>query len=148
MAIKIQSYYKTTEMDEAQLKNALLACRNQDYEILQLFKTYGHLTDHDVYDLYTELIGPIIKTSASRSRITLLQNNAIIPHSQIQGPYGRPVILWSIADNIPSIIKPLKRLPKTIKIEIPYTEEMKIDLDIVYDNLAKQLVFLTNKFKI
>ena len=91
MAIKIQTYYKTTDIDEQQLKDALLTCKNQDYKIFKLFSTFGRMTAWDVFELYNETIGPILQSSVGRSINTLKRNGVIIDGGNIQGPLARPV---------------------------------------------------------
>lgn len=149
MAIKIQSYYKTTEMDEAQLKDALLACRNQDYKIYKLFSTFGRMTTWDVFELYNDMIGPILQSSVGRSINTLKRNGVIIDGGNIQGPLDRPVTLYVMVDNPPSELQSFnKSIPLSVSIDVVLDDEGHIDVDKMYDELAEKIIFLTNKFNV
>ena len=149
MAIRIQTYYKTTDLTTDQLKSALLSCRTQDYKILELFKTYGRMTQWDVYDLYNELIGDILPSSVGRSINSLKRNNAIIDSGNIPGPMNRPVTLYCIVDNPPTELKTFnKSVPSTVSIDVVLNEEGMIDVDKMYDLLSEKIVSLTEKHNI
>lgn len=150
MAIRIQSYYKTTETTIEQLQRDLKMCSSQEQEILNLFKKYVTMTTWDVVDVYSEVIGAIQYTSAGRSVFHLHESGAIKEVGTIQGPLNRPVQLYTLTDITPTIIKKptTKKLPTTIKVDLKLDGEGMIDVDKMYDDLAEQIVFLTNKYKL
>jgi len=149
MAIKIQSYYKTTELTADQLQSALMSCKTQDYKILELFKTYGRLTSWDVFELYNELVGPILSSSVGRSINSLKRNNAIIDGGNIMGLMNRPVTLYCIVDNPPSELKTFnKSVPLSVSIDVVLNDDGMIDVDKMYDELAEKIVSLTKKHNI
>lgn len=149
MAIKIQSYYKTTDITEEQLKSALHNCASQEYEIYKIFQTYGTLTTWDVVDVYHAISSPIQYTSAGRS-INHLKNNGVVKEiGSIPGPLGRPVILYTITDNPPSEIKTYnKSLPKSISVDVILDDNGQIDVEKMIDDLVEKVVSLTEKYNI
>ena len=147
MAIQIKSYWKTTDMTADQLQQAISSCNGQDYKLLHLFKTYGKLTSDDAYVLYNELIGPIKESSIGRSINTIKKNKVIYPIGNIDGPYGRPVTLYTIVDNPPTELQTFnKSLPKSITVEIVYQEDGKVDVEQMFELTAKEIDFIINKY--
>jgi len=150
MAIRIQSYYKTTETTIEQLQRDLKMCSSQEQEVLNLFKKYGTMTTWDVVDVYSEVIGAIQYTSAGRSVFHLHESGAIKEVGTIQGPLNRPVQLYTLTDITPTIIKKSTtyKIPTSIKVDVILDSEGMIDVDKMYDELAEKIVFLTNKYKL
>jgi hypothetical protein len=147
MAIRIQTYYRTTDLTEDQIKQSVQSCATQDYQVYQLFKIYGVMTVNDCCELYFELVGPAKDTSIGRSINTLKKNDAVKVTGNITGIFNRPVELLTIVDNPPEVIKSFnKTIPKSISINLIFTEEGKIDLDKMFDETSKQLDFLINKY--
>jgi hypothetical protein len=149
MAIQIKSYYKTTDLTEEQLIEAIKSCKTQDYRIYELFKTFGTLTTDDAYVLYNELYGPVLLSSVGRSRNTLLKNEAIIEIGSVNGPNNRPVTLYTIVDNPPTELKTFNNeIPKSISIDLIFDEDGNLDVDKMYESTADKLDFLINKYNI
>jgi hypothetical protein len=149
MAIKIQTYWKTNDIGSDQLKQAVTSARNQDYKIYELFKHFGTLTDWDIYDLYNELYKPIQPSSVGRSRNTLLRNNAIVYTGNIPGPMNRPISLYTIVDNPPSVLKSFnKSVPLSISIDVILNDEGQLDIDKMIDDLTDKSVSLINKYNL
>ena len=149
MAIRIQTYFRTTDMTEDQIRKAVLSCKTQDYQVYQLFKIFGTLTSNDCNELYYEIIGPAKETSINRSINTLKKNNVIYDTGNILGVFNRPVSLMTIIDNPPDELKTFnKSIPQSITIDLIFDEDGKIDLDKMYDQTAEQLDFLINKYKL
>jgi hypothetical protein len=149
MAIRIQTYFRTTDMTEEQIRQAVISCKTQDYQVYQLFKIYGTLTGNDCYELYLEIIGFAKETSINRSINTLKKNRAIYDTGNIPGVFGRPVSLMTIVDNPPEVLKSFnKTIPQSISIDLIFDENGKVDLDKMYDQTAEQLDFLINKYNL
>ena len=149
MAIRIQTYFRTTDMTEEQIRQAVISCRTQDYQVYQLFKIYGTLTGNDCYELFLEIIGDVKETSVGRSINTLKKNKAIYDTGNIQGQFNRPVSLMTIMDNPPEVLKSFnKTIPQSISIDLIFDTDGKIDLEKMYDQTAEQLDFLINKYKL
>jgi hypothetical protein len=149
MAIRIQTYFRTTDMTEEQIRQAVISCRTQDYQVYQLFKIYGTLTGNDCYELFLEIIGDVKETSVGRSINTLKKNKAIYDTGNIQGQFNRPVSLMTIVDNPPEVLKSFnKTIPQSISIDLIFDTDGKIDLEKMYDQTAEQLDFLINKYKL
>lgn len=149
MAIRIQTYFRTTDMTEEQIRQAVITCRTQDYQIYQLFKIYGTLTGNDCFELYLEIIGDVKETSVNRSINTLKKNKAIYDTGNIRGVFNRPVSLMTIIDNPPEVLKSFnKTIPQSISIDLIFDTDGKIDLEKMYDQTAEQLDFLINKYKL
>jgi len=149
MAIKIQTYWKTTEASFDQIKNDIIMCRNQDYKILFLFKTYGILTAEDALNLFHEFHGEIKESSLRRSIISLLDNKAIVPVGNTIGSSNRKVTMYTIVDNPPEVLKSFNnKIPQSISIDLIFDEDGKIDVDQMYNKTAEQLDFLINKYNL
>jgi hypothetical protein len=149
MAIQIKSYYKTTDLTEEQLIEAIKSCETQDYVIYELFKTFGTLTTDDAYVLYNELVGPIKETSVGRSRNSLLKNKVIYEVGSVNGPSGRPITLYTIVDNPPTELKTFNNnIPKSISINLIFDEDGNLDVDKMYEATADKLDFIINKYNI
>jgi hypothetical protein len=149
MAIRIQTYFRTTDMTEEQIRQAVISCRTQDYQVYQLFKIYGTLTGNDCYELFLEIIGDVKETSVGRSINTLKKNKAIYDTGNIPGQFNRPVSLMTIVDNPPDVLKSFnKTIPQSISIDLIFDTDGKIDLEKMYDQTAEQLDFLINKYKL
>lgn len=149
MAIRIQTYFRTTDMTEEQIRQAVITCRTQDYQIYQLFKIYGTLTGNDCYELFLEIIGDVKESSVNRSINTLKKNMVIYDTGNIPGVFNRPVSLMTIIDNPPDVLKTFnKTIPQSITIDLIFDTDGKIDLEKMYDQTAEQLDFLINKYKL
>jgi hypothetical protein len=149
MAIRIKSYYKTTDLTEEQLAQAVKSCQTQDYQVYELYKTFGTLTPEDVWELYCELVFPIEKTSSGRSNNTLVRNGVIREIGNVTGSYGRPIKLYEIVKNPPSVLKSYnKNIPKTISLDLLFTDNGQIDVEKMVDNLDLVLSNISRKFDI
>ena len=148
MAIQIKTYYKTTPMDEATIAAAVKACADQDNQIYQLFKTFGTLTSWDAYDLYNELVGPILYTSVGRSINTLMKAKVVTTIGTIRGDNGRPNNLYQISDIQPDIIERRinKYIPNNIKIEIEYLNDNQLDIEKMVESLLNKMDKFTETF--
>jgi hypothetical protein len=136
-------------MTEEQIRQAVISCRTQDYQVYQLFKIYGTLTGNDCYELFLEIIGDVKETSVGRSINTLKKNKAIYDTGNIMGQFNRPVSLMTIVDNPPEVLKSFnKTIPQSISIDLIFDTDGKIDLEKMYDQTAEQLDFLINKYKL
>jgi hypothetical protein len=136
-------------MTEEQIRQAVISCRTQDYQVYQLFKIYGTLTGNDCYELFLEIIGDVKETSVGRSINTLKKNKAIYDTGNIMGQFNRPVSLMTIVDNPPDVLKSFnKTIPQSISIDLIFDTDGKIDLEKMYDQTAEQLDFLINKYKL
>ena len=140
MAIRIQSYYKTTYIDEQTLTRAVQSCSDQENKIFRLYQTFGTMTMWDVYDVYNTIMNPILPSSVGRSINTLINQNAIISIGTIPGPNGRPVNLYRLVDNPPGIIKRNlnKSIPKDFKIKILYSDENKLNYEKMIEDLLEK----------
>lgn len=149
MAIKIQSYWKTTDMTKEQLEQSIKSCKTQDFKLLELYKTYGTLTADDAYVLYNTLCDDIKESSLRRSNDKLLKNGAIYPTGSVDGPYGRPVTLYTVIDNPPTELKTFNsEIPRSISINLIFDEEGKLDVDKMYEATSEKLDFIINKYNV
>lgn len=149
MAIRIQTYYRTTDLTEEQIRQSVQSCATQDYQVYQLFKIFGVMTTNDCCELFFEIIGPAKDTSIGRSINTLKKNKAVKKMGSVMGIFNRPVDLITIVDNPPEVIKSFnKNIPKSISINLIFTEDGKIDLDKMFDETSNQLDFLINKYNL
>jgi DNA-binding PadR family transcriptional regulator len=147
MPITIKSYYKTTPIDDETLLKAIASAKDQENKIYQLFKKFGCMTTWDVYDVYNELVSPILHSSVGRSINTLIKQNVIYSLGTITGEAGRPVNLYELSDISVDVIerKLNEQIPKSIKIDI-YThdngdfnvEKMIEEMDIKLSNLSQK----------
>lgn len=146
----IKSYYQTTPMTDDQLYDALTVSKDQDNRILQLFKKYGCMTTWDVYDVYNELGGNILPSSVGRSINTLLKLKIISSLGTIPGDNGRPVNLYQINENIPDVVSRRESygIPKTIKLDLKFTEDGSIDIEGMVQDLDESLVKIANRFNL
>mgnify|MGYP003657409672 CR=1 FL=1 len=136
-------------MTDEQIRQAVITCRTQDYQIYQLFKIYGTLTGNDCFELYLEIIGDVKETSVNRSINTLKKNKVIYDTGNIRGVFNRPVSLMTIIDNPPEVLKSFnKTIPQSISIDLIFDTDGKIDLEKMYDQTAEQLDFLINKYNL
>jgi hypothetical protein len=136
-------------MTDEQIRQAVISCKTQDYQVYQLFKIYGTLTGNDCFELYLEIIGDVKESSIGRSINTLKKNKVIYDTGNIPGEFNRPVSLMTIIDNPPDILKTFnKKIPQSITIDLIFNEDGKINLDKMYDQTAEQLDFLINKYKL
>jgi hypothetical protein len=155
MAIKIQSYWKTTEATLQELNHSVKVCEDQDQRVLLLFKTYGTLSNDDVNDLYN-YYWPSFKletqkTSTSRSRKTLLESKIIVECGTTISHYNRTITLYTIVDNPPEIIKSQsfkQTIPDTINIPFIVEDEKYIDFDLFWQEASKQVGHYMTKFNL
>jgi hypothetical protein len=149
MAIRIKTYWKTVESPFDQIQKDVKMCKNQDYMILYLFKTYGTLTAEDALFILQEHGIEIKESSLRRSIATLLDNKAIIPIGNTTASSKRSVTMYTIVENPPDVLKTFnKNIPKSISIDLIFDENGKIDVDKMYDQTAEQLDFLINKYNL
>lgn len=145
MAHQIKSYYQTTPIDDDTLLRAINSCKDQENKILQLYKKYICMTTWDVYEVYNDVISPILPSSVGRSINTLLKLNVLISIGTIPGENGRPVNLYRLVDNPPDVVerKLNKSIPNDIKVKILYTEEGKLDVEKMLEEFFEK----TDKFE-
>jgi hypothetical protein len=155
MAIKIQTYWKTTDATLDELRRAVKSCEDQDQRVLLLFKTYGTLSNEDLNDLYNYYWPPFKletqKTSTSRSRKTLLESKIIIECGTTISHYNRTITLYTIVDNPPEIIKSQsfkQTIPDTIKIPFIVIDEKYVDFDLFWEDASKQVGYMMTKFNL
>jgi len=146
----IKSYYKTTPIDDETLGKAIASAKDQENKIFQIFKKYGCMTTWDVYDVYNELVAPIIPSSVGRSINTLLKMNIIYSIGVIPGDNNRPVNLYQLNENLPEIIdrRQSQQVPKSIKLDLIFTESGDIDTEKIVENLDLLLSKISRKFDI
>lgn len=146
----IKSYYKTTPIDDETLGKAITSAKDQENKIFQIFKKYGCMTAWDVYDVYNELVSPIIPSSIQRSINTLKKQNVITSLGTVMGDAGRPVNLYELNDNLPDIIKKSQsqEIPKSIKLDLIFTQDGDIDTEKIVENLDLLLSKISRKFNI
>jgi len=147
MAIKIQTYWKTNQIDEERLQKSIKSCKKQDQRVLELFKHYQSLTDNDIYGLYTYYFGEVKQSSTERSRHSLFDSNIIEQGEMVMGPYDRPNRVYHLKNVNNPIVKP-KRIPQSISIKIIYDENGKIDCEKMFDKTAKELDKIINKYNL
>ena len=146
----IKSYYKTTSISNELLEQAIASAKDQENRIFQLFKKYGCMTNWDVYEVYNELVGPILPSSVGRSINTLKKQNVITSLGTVMGDAGRPVNLYELNDNLPDIIKKSQsqEIPKSIKLDLIFTQDGDIDTEKIVENLDLLLSKISRKFDI
>ena len=146
----IKSYYKTTSISDELLEQAIASAKDQENRIFQLFKKYGCMTNWDVYEVYNELVGPILPSSVGRSINTLKKQNVITSLGTVMGDAGRPVNLYELNDNLPDIIKKSQsqEIPKSIKLDLIFTQDGDIDTEKIVENLDLLLSKISRKFDI
>ena len=149
MAIRIKTYWKTTDAPIEQIKRDIEMCKTQDYKLYYLFKTYGTLTAEDALMLYIELNKFIKESSLRRSIDTLKKNNAIKELGNTIASSRRTATMYTLHDDSIEVIKPLKRkIPSSIKVNLFLDENGMLDTDKIYDGLSEKLITLANKFNI
>jgi len=146
----IKSYYKTTSISDELLEQAIMSAKDQENRIFQLFKKYGCMTNWDVYEVYNELVGPILPSSVGRSINTLKKQNVITSLGTIMGDAGRPVNLYELNDNLPDIVErsQSQEIPKSIKLDLIFTQDGDIDTEKIVENLDLLLSKISRKFDI
>jgi predicted transcriptional regulator len=146
----IKSYYKTTPITDELLVQAIASAKDQENKIYQIFKKYGCMTTWDVYDVYNELVCHIIPSSVGRSINTLLKQGVIYSLGTIPGDNGRPVNLYEISDRLPEVIERRhnQQIPKSIKLDLKFTEDGSIDIDTIVADLDLLLSKISVKFNI
>jgi len=147
---KIKSYYKTTPISDELLGIAIAAAKDQENKIFQIFKKYGCMTTWDVYDVYNEIVAPIIPSSVGRSINTLLKQNIIYSIGTINGENGRPVNLYELNTELPDVVdrKQTQQIPKSIKLDLLFTDNGDIDVEKMVENLDLLLSKISRKFDI
>ncbi len=145
-----KSYYKTTPMTEELLLQAIASAKDQENKIFQIFKKFGCMTTWDVYDVYNELVGPIIPSSVGRSINTLLKQSIIHSLGTIPGDNGRPVNLYELSNTLPDVIerRQTQQIPTAIKVELKFTENGEIDFLTMIDDMDLLLSKISSKFNI
>lgn len=152
MAIKIRSYYKTTELDNSRLKEAINRCTNQDSKVYELFKSFGSMTKWDAYDLYGEIHQPILPSSVGRSISSLLSLGVITKGELVEGDMGSPNTLYHIIGNAPTELsrQPSIRTPKSVSTKIEFKlneyDVPVIDIDKMYNSFEKTMIDLVEKY--
>jgi hypothetical protein len=146
----IKSYYKTTSISDELLEQAIMSAKDQENRIFQLFKKYGCMTNWDVYEVYNELVGPILPSSVGRSINTLKKQNVITSLGTVMGDAGRPVNLYELNNNLPDIVErsQSQEIPKSIKLDLIFTQDGDIDTEKIVENLDLLLSKISRKFDI
>jgi len=146
----IRSYYKTTPIDDETLGRAIASAKDQENKIFQIFKKYGCMTTWDVYDMYNELVAPIIPSSVGRSINTLLKLNIITSIGTITGEQGRPVNLYELNENIPDVVERRhnQQIPNSVKLDLLFKEDGEIDVEQMVSNLDLLLSRISRKFNL
>lgn len=146
----IKSYYKTTPISDELLEQAIMSAKDQENRIFQLFKKYGCMTNWDVYEVYNELVGPILPSSVGRSINTLKKQNVITSLGTVMGDAGRPVNLYELNDNLPDVVERTQsqEIPKSIKLDLIFTQDGDIDTEKIVENLDLLLSKISRKFDI
>lgn len=150
MAITIKSYYKTTPIDDDTLLKAISSAKDQENKIYQLFKKFGCMTTWDVYDVYNEMVGPILHSSVGRSVNTLIKQNVIYSLGTIPGESNRPVNLYELSDLSVDVIerKLNEQMPKSIKIDIYTHDNGDINIEKMIEEMDTKLFKLSQKFNL
>ena len=146
----IKSYYKTTPITDELLAQAIASAKDQENKIFQIFKKYGCMTMWDVYDVYNELVSPIIPSSVGRSINTLLNQGIIYSLGTIPGDNGRPVNLYEITEKLPQVVerRQTQQIPKSIKIDLKFNNDGDIDIEKMIDELDLLLSKISVKFNV
>ena len=146
----IKSYYKTTPIDEETLSRAIASAKDQENKIYQIFKKYQCMTSWDVYDVYNEMVSPILMSSVGRSMNTLLNLNVIYSLGTIPGDNGRPVNLYQLNEDLPEVIdrQTTQQIPKSIKIDLIINEEGAIDIEKMIEQMDLLLSRISTKFEL
>ena len=146
----IKSYFKTTPIDEETLSRAIASAKDQENKIYQIFKKYQCMTSWDVYDVYNEMVSPILMSSVGRSMNTLLNLNVIYSLGTIPGDNGRPVNLYQLNEDLPEVIdrQTTQQIPKSIKIDLIINEEGAIDIEKMIEQMDLLLSRISTKFEL
>lgn len=147
---RIKSYYQTTPMTDELLAQAIRSARDQENKIFHIFKKYGCMTTWDVYDVYNELVAPIIPSSVGRSINTLLNQNIIYSIGTITGEQGRPVNLYELSNTLPDVVdrRHSQQIPKAVKLDLLFFENGDIDVEKMVENLDLLLSKISRKFNL
>jgi hypothetical protein len=150
MPVTIKSYYKTTDMTDEQLLKAIASAKDQENQIFNIFKKYGCMTTWDVYDVYNELVAPIIPSSVGRAINSLKKVGAISYVASVDGDQGRPVNLYQLNDELPEVIerRTTVTIPNAVKIDLLLTENGDIDVEKMIENLDLVLSKISRKFNL
>ena len=146
MAIRFQSYYKTTELTEEELLTAIARCKSQEKTIYELFQQFGKMTEHDVDDVLYLLEKPMLKNSLGRAMSNLRRSNSITYVGQVDGPYGVPVGLFEVTDNPP--LSSSKQIPQSFSTDIIFREDGSIDEEKTIDEAVKNIDNIINRFNL
>jgi predicted transcriptional regulator len=146
----IKSYFKTTPIDEETLSRAIASAKDQENKIYQIFKKYQCMTSWDVYDVYNEMVSPILMSSVGRSMNTLLNLNVIYSLGTIPGENGRPVNLYQLNEELPEVIdrQTTQQIPKSIKIDLVINEEGAIEIEKMIEEMDLLLSRISTKFNL
>lgn len=146
----IKSYYKTTPITDELLAQSIASAKDQENKIFQIFKKYGCMTTWDVYDVYNELVCPIIPSSVGRSINTLVNQGIIYSLGTIPGENGRPVNLYEISERLPEVVerRQTQQIPKSIKLDLKFTNDGEMDIEKMIDDLDLLLSKISVKFNI
>lgn len=147
---RIKSYYQTTPMTDELLAQAIRSARDQENKIFHIFKKYGCMTTWDVYDVYNELVAPIIPSSVGRSINTLLNQNIIYSIGTITGENGRPVNLYELSNTLPDVVdrRHNQQIPKAVKLDLLFLDNGDIDVEKMVENLDLVLLKICGKFNL
>jgi len=146
----IKSYYKTTPMTDEELVSAIAVAKDQENKIYQLFHKYGCMTRWDVYDVYNELIEPILQSSVGRSMSNLKNLGVIVSIGYVDGEMNRPVNLYELSQNLPDVIdrKLSIEIPKSVKVDLYYKDNGDMDIEKMMEELDFKLQKICHKFEI
>lgn len=148
--VEMKTYYQTTSMTEEQLMKAIESAKDQENIILNIFKRYGTMTSWDVYEVHNQVVGGILPTSVGRSINTLVRSGSIYSIGEVTGPFGRPVRLYTISEHAPEVVrrKDYEKMPKSVKLDIVYTEDGEIDVEKMVYSLDDLLQKISKKFNL
>jgi len=146
----IKAYYKTTPMTDEQLSSAIAVAKDQENKIYQLFKKYGCMTAWDVYDVYNELVEPILMSSVGRSMSNLKNLGIVVSIGTIPGDMNRPVNLYELVDTDLEVIdrKLSVDIPKSLKVDLLYKDNGDMDIEKMIEELDIKLQRISDKFGI
>ena len=136
-----RSYYNTTNVTPELMREYIRACVNQEEKIIRLFQEFGQMTKWDGYDLYNNLIGPILDSSVGRS-FRNLELAGIIEKTQTQviGDTGRPNHIFRLIPNHPAYVsRNTGRVATKVSINIYYNEDGDLDVLKMYEELELQI---------
>jgi hypothetical protein len=157
MAIKIQSYWKTTNATPEEIQKSVKSCKTQNYRVKYLFELYGTLSDEDVFNLYNYYwpapnpFKPNLQSSTSRSRdyLTKPEVGILIYCGDSISVYNKTIQLYTMVKNPEFIPKTYKKtIPDTIKVKFEVEDECYVDLNLLYNKCAEQIDKIMNKFNL